>query len=29
MLTVNGIEGAYPEPGLRVEAVELLGKSGG
>jgi len=25
----SGIEGAYPDPGLRVEAVELLGRSGG
>lgn len=29
MLTVNGIDGAYPAPGLNVEATELLGKSGG
>jgi hypothetical protein len=25
----NGIDGAYPDPGLSVDAVELFGRSGG
>lgn len=25
----KGIEGAYPDPGAKVEAIELLGISGG
>lgn len=29
MFTVNGIDGAYPDPGLKVDAFELFGKSGG
>ena len=29
ILDVRGIEGAYPDPGLMVEAIVLLGKSGG
>ena len=29
MLEVKGIEGAYPAPGLRVDAIVELGKSGG
>jgi hypothetical protein len=26
---INGMEGAYPDPGLKVEAMEEFGKSGG
>lgn len=26
---VNGIDGAYPDPGLKVDAIVLFGKSGG
>lgn len=26
---IKGMEGAYPDPGLNVEAIEELGKSGG
>jgi hypothetical protein len=29
LLGSKGTEGAYPEPGLMVEAIELLGVSGG
>lgn len=29
MFEVKGMDGAYPEPGLKVEAIVLFGKSGG
>jgi hypothetical protein len=29
LLDDSGMEGAYPDPGLSVDAVELFGRSGG
>lgn len=29
IFAVKGIDGAYPDPGLTVEATVLFGKSGG
>lgn len=28
-LDIKGMDGAYPDPGLKVEAIEEFGKSGG
>jgi len=29
MLDIKGMDGAYPDPGLKVDAIEEFGKSGG